>query len=59
MLRWSAVFLIISLIAGVLGFGNVSAASADIARICFFFFIVVFLITLVMGLVAGKKVSQL
>ena len=51
MLYWALVFLIIALVAGVLGFGGIAVAATDIARILFFVFLVVFLATLVLGLV--------
>jgi uncharacterized membrane protein YtjA (UPF0391 family) len=50
MLYWALVFLLIALMAGVLGFGGVAAASAGIAKILFFVFLVLFLIGLVMHL---------
>jgi uncharacterized membrane protein YtjA (UPF0391 family) len=49
MLRWAVVFLIIALIAGVFGFGGVYAAATDIARILFFVFLVLFVVSLVFG----------
>ena len=47
MLYYALVFLIIALIAGLLGFGIVAFAAAEIARVCFFLFLVLFLISLV------------
>ena len=35
MLNWAVTFLIIALIAAVLGFGGIAAASAEIAKIVF------------------------
>lgn len=55
MLRWSLAFFVIAIIAGVLGFGGVAAGAADIARVCFFFFIVIFLVSLVWGLMTGRN----
>jgi uncharacterized membrane protein YtjA (UPF0391 family) len=40
MLGWAITFLIIALIAAVLGFGGVAAASAGIAKLLFFAFLV-------------------
>ena len=40
MLGWAVTFLIIALIAAVLGFGGIAAASAGIAKILFFVFLV-------------------
>jgi uncharacterized membrane protein YtjA (UPF0391 family) len=48
-LRMAIACLIIALIAAAFGFGNVYAAATDIARILFFVFIVLFVISLVMG----------
>ena len=47
MLQWTITFLIIALIAGVLGFGIVAGTAATIARICFVIFIVFFLVSLI------------
>src|SRR4051812_35688850 len=50
MLYWAVVFLVVALIAGVLGFGGVAVAAAGMAKLLFYIFLVIFLITLVMGL---------
>lgn len=52
MLRWAATFLIISIVAAFFGFGGVAGTSADIARVLFYVFIAVFLVSLVTGLVS-------
>ena len=49
MLGWALTFLIIALIAGVLGFGVISGAAATIAKILFVLFLVLFVIGLLMG----------
>ncbi|HZZ71219.1 MAG TPA: DUF1328 domain-containing protein [Pirellulales bacterium] len=46
MLHWAAVFLIIALVAGAFGFGGIMAGAAGIAKILFFIFIVLFLVSL-------------
>lgn len=51
MLGWVVAFLIIALIAGILGFGGVAGASIGIAKIIFFIAIVLFLISLLTGVV--------
>jgi uncharacterized membrane protein YtjA (UPF0391 family) len=56
MLRWALAFFIIAIIAGVLGFGGIAAGASDIARVCFFFFVVIFLVSLVWGLMTGRKI---
>ncbi len=55
MLRWALIFLIVAILAAVLGFTNIAGTSMDIARILFFVFIVLFLASLVYALLTGKK----
>jgi len=50
MLYYALVFFVIALIAAVFGFGGIAVAAAGIAKILFFLFLVVFLVTLVMGM---------
>jgi uncharacterized membrane protein YtjA (UPF0391 family) len=47
MLRWAIVFFVVALIAAVLGFGGIAVAAAGIAKILFYLFLILFLITLV------------
>lgn len=55
LLRAAIAFFVIAIIAAVLGFGNIAGGAADIAKILFYVFIVVFVILLVMGLLTGKR----
>ena len=55
MLSWSLAFFIVAIIAAVFGFGGIASGAAEIARLCFFFFLVVFAVTLIYGLVTGRK----
>jgi uncharacterized membrane protein YtjA (UPF0391 family) len=57
MLRWALIFFIVSIIAAIFGFGGISEASADIAKILFYVFISIFALMLVLGLLAGKKLA--
>jgi uncharacterized membrane protein YtjA (UPF0391 family) len=54
MLKLALFFLVVSLIAALFGFTGISAAAADIARVLFFVAIVIFLVLLVAGLMAGS-----
>ena len=54
MLGWVVTFLIIALIAGVLGFGGVAGASIEIAKIIFFIAVVLFLVTALVGGARGR-----
>jgi uncharacterized membrane protein YtjA (UPF0391 family) len=49
MLHYALVFFLIAIVAAVFGFGGIAVASAGIAKILFFLFLVIFLVTLVMG----------
>jgi uncharacterized membrane protein YtjA (UPF0391 family) len=53
MLYYALVFLLIALLAGALGFGFVAFAAAGIAKILFFIFLVMFLVSLLMH-VSGR-----
>ncbi|XVJ59304.1 MAG: DUF1328 domain-containing protein [Tepidisphaera sp.] len=55
MLRWALTFLIVALVAAVLGFGALAGLSADIAKILFLVFVVLFLISTVAHLVGGRN----
>jgi uncharacterized membrane protein YtjA (UPF0391 family) len=49
MLRWALLFLVVALIAALFGFTDVAGTSMFAARILFFVFLVVFVISLVLG----------
>ncbi len=49
MLRWAVIFFVVALVAAVLGFGGIAAGASEIAQILFYIFLVVFLVTLVLG----------
>jgi uncharacterized membrane protein YtjA (UPF0391 family) len=57
MLRWALIFLVIGLIAGVLGFGGVAGASFAIAKTLFFVFLAIFVILLIAGLAVARRAS--
>ena len=54
MLGWVVTFLIIALIAGILGFGGMAGASIEIAKIIFFIAVVLFLVSAVIGVSRGR-----
>ncbi len=47
MLAWALTFLIVALISAALGFTGIAGASAGIAQILFFIFIVLFAVTMI------------
>lgn len=49
MLRWALLFLVVALVAALFGFTNVAGTSIFAAKILFFVFLVIFVVSLVMG----------
>lgn len=49
MLYWAAVFLVIALVAALFGFGGIAGTSMGIAKILFFVFLILFVISLLVG----------
>ncbi len=55
MLRWALVFLIVALIAALFGFTDIASGAAAIAKVIFFVFLVLMLITVVFGMTLFKR----
>ena len=55
MLRYALIFLVVAIVAGLLGFTGISLAASDIARILFFIFIVLFAVSLIFGLMGRRS----
>jgi uncharacterized membrane protein YtjA (UPF0391 family) len=45
LLDWALIFLVLALIAGVFGFGGIATESAGIAKILFFVFIIIYILS--------------
>lgn len=56
MLGWALTFLVVALVAAVLGFTSIVGAAMGIAKILFVVFLVLFAVSLVMHLVRGRRV---
>jgi uncharacterized membrane protein YtjA (UPF0391 family) len=54
MLGWAVTFLVIALIAALLGFGGIAGLSMEIAKIIFFVAIILFAIAAIVGLFRGR-----
>lgn len=59
MLKWSIIFLVIALISGLLGFGIIADVAVGIAKFLFFVFLILFVGSLILGLVAARKVKSI
>jgi len=55
MLGWAVTFLVIALIAALLGFGGIAGVAIEAAKLVFFVAVVLFLIAAVVGLVRGRR----
>ncbi|MBI4372290.1 MAG: DUF1328 domain-containing protein [Candidatus Omnitrophica bacterium] len=51
MLQWSFAFFILAIIAGLFGFTGISVGAMEIAKILFVIFLVLFLVSLLVGIV--------
>lgn len=54
MLYWAAVFFVIALVAAVFGFGGIAGGAISIAKILFFIFLILFLVSLIAGVFTGR-----
>jgi uncharacterized membrane protein YtjA (UPF0391 family) len=50
MLYYAALFFVIAMVAALFGFGGIAAGAVEIAKILFFVFLVLFVVSLVAGL---------
>lgn len=50
MLRWALIFLILAILAAIFGFGMAAAAFAGVAKLLFYVFLVIFVVSLIMHL---------
>ena len=55
MLNWALSFLVIAIVAAIFGFGGIAVTAVDMAKILFFIFLVLFLVSLVAGLIMGNR----
>ena len=55
MLGWALTFLIVALIAAVLGFGGIAGLAVEIAKIIFFVAIILFVVSAIFGLMRGRS----
>jgi len=51
MLRYAIIFFVVAIVAALFGFGGIAAGATEIARILFFIFLILFIVSLVAGLI--------
>jgi uncharacterized membrane protein YtjA (UPF0391 family) len=50
MLRWAAIFFVVAIVAAIFGFGGIATSAIGIAKILFFIFLVLFVLSLLVGI---------
>ena len=55
MLGWAVTFLVIALIAAVLGFGGIAGFAVELAKIVFIVALILFVISAVFGFMRGRS----
>jgi uncharacterized membrane protein YtjA (UPF0391 family) len=58
MLGWAVTFLVVGLIAAMLGFTTIAGASFAIAKFIAAVFLVLFLVFVILGFTAARKVTS-
>lgn len=55
MLKWTAIFLVIAIVAAIFGFTSIAEGAASIAKIIFFIFLFLVLLSAILGFTIFKK----
>jgi uncharacterized membrane protein YtjA (UPF0391 family) len=58
LLRWAVVFLVVSVIAALFGFGNIAAGAGDVARVLFFIFLTICVVLFILGAMTYRSVTR-
>lgn len=55
MLYWAVIFFIIAIVAGIFGFGGISAGATTVAMVLFWIFVILFLFSLLTGVIKRPR----
>ncbi|MCJ2015675.1 DUF1328 domain-containing protein [Methylobacterium sp. J-076] len=55
MIGWAITFLVVALVAALLGFGGIAGTAVEAAKLVFFAAIALFLISAVFGVMRGRS----
>jgi uncharacterized membrane protein YtjA (UPF0391 family) len=55
MLGWAVTFLVIALIAAVLGFGGIAGFAVELAKIVFVVALILFVVSAIFGMIRGRS----
>jgi uncharacterized membrane protein YtjA (UPF0391 family) len=56
LLKWALICLLISLVAGAFGYTGLARGAAQLSKILFFVFLVIFLLIVILAITAGQLV---
>jgi uncharacterized membrane protein YtjA (UPF0391 family) len=56
MLRWAVAFFVVAIVAAIFGFGDIAAAATGVAKILFYVFLILFLISLISGATLRRRI---
>jgi len=54
LLKWALICLLISIVAGAFGYTGLARGAAQISKILFFLFLVLFIVILILAITAGE-----
>ena len=54
LLKWALICLLMSLVAGALGYTGVARGAAQISKVLFFIFLVIFIVIIILAISANK-----
>ena len=57
MLKWAAIFFVIAVVLGILGFGGLAGAFMALAKILFWIAVVIFVVLVLLGLTVYRSVT--
>jgi len=56
LVKWALICLLISLVAGAFGYTGLARGAAQISKILFFIFLVLFIVILILAISAGQLI---
>ncbi len=55
MLKWSAIFFVIAIVAAIFGFSDLAAGASSVALVIFYIFLALLLVSLILGITIFRK----
>ena len=54
MLQWALTFLCVAILAAIFGFGGIAGVATDIAKVLFFVFLIMFVVSFIFHVANGR-----